>query len=73
MLELAMLTEISKAAALAAYDGNTGALAHALGVTVQAIYQWPDDEPIPQARQWQLAVLRPEIFGAEPSVPAKVA
>lgn len=28
----------------------------------QAVNQWPDDEPIPEARQWQLALLRPDVF-----------
>lgn len=29
-----------------------------------AVGQWPDDQPIPQARQWQLSLLRPDVFGA---------
>jgi hypothetical protein len=37
-------------------------LADLCGITRSAVCQWPDEEPIPQARQWQLQVLRPELF-----------
>ena len=37
-------------------------LADLFGITRSAVCQWPDDEPIPQPRQWQLQVLRPELF-----------
>jgi hypothetical protein len=30
----------------------------------QAVNQWPDAEPIPEARQWQLALLRPDVFSS---------
>lgn len=43
-------------------DINDSQLAVLLGVTRSAVAQWPDDEPIPQARQWQLQLLRPEAF-----------
>ena len=39
-------------------------LADFLGVTRSAISQWPDDEPIPMQRQWQLRALRPDLFRA---------
>ena len=29
----------------------------------QAVNQWPAKQPIPAARQWQLALLRPDVFG----------
>lgn len=37
-------------------------LADLFGITRSAVCQWPDDEPIPQPRQWQLRVLRPDLF-----------
>ena len=37
-------------------------LADLFSITRSAVCQWPDDEPIPQPRQWQLQVLRPELF-----------
>lgn len=55
---------ISKDEALAAYGGDTLALAEALGITRSAIYQWPDG-PIPQAQALRLRyVLKPDVFGA---------
>jgi hypothetical protein len=54
---------ISKDEALAAYGGDTLALAEALGITRSAIYQWPDG-PIPQAQALKLRyVLKPDVFG----------
>lgn len=54
---------IEKAAAMAAYEGNASELARALGITPQAIYQWPDG-PIPEVHALKLRfVLRPEVFG----------
>lgn len=38
------MTRITKAEAIAAYDGNASQLARALGISPQAIYQWPDGE-----------------------------
>ena len=40
--------------------GGAGALALILGISRQAVYQWP--EQVPQARLWQLKVLKPEWF-----------
>ena len=31
--------------------------------TKQAANQWPDDEPLPDARQWELIARRPDLFG----------
>lgn len=31
-----------------------------------AVGQWPDDKPIPSARQWELRAKFPDIFGTEP-------
>ena len=53
---------ISKAEAIAAYDGNASALARALGVTPQAIYQWPDG-PVAEGYALKLFyVLKPKYF-----------
>lgn len=53
--------------------GTAKALADLLGITPGAVSQWGDD--IPEARMWQLRVIKPEWFasGAEgaPEVPAK--
>lgn len=57
---------ISKAQAIAAYDGNTAALARALGITPSAIYQWPDG-PIGEVHALKLRfVLKPDVFGETP-------
>lgn len=40
-------------------------LARVVGIrNRQAVNQWRDDEPIPEARQWQLSSLRPDLFDA---------
>jgi hypothetical protein len=43
-----------------ALAGTAMALAKMLGIQRQAVSQWGDE--IPQARLWQLKVLRPEWF-----------
>jgi DNA-binding transcriptional regulator YdaS (Cro superfamily) len=57
-----------------ALAGTSMALAKMLGIQRQAVYQWGDE--IPQARLWQLKVLRPEWFTkskvSKQIVPAKV-
>lgn len=42
------------------HAGSPKALADLLGITPSAVSQWGDD--VPQAREWQLKVLRPEWF-----------
>lgn len=32
-----------------------------------AVGQWPEDEPIPEARQWQLRARHPHVFGLQPA------
>ena len=50
---------ITKQQAVAAYGGNASALARALGITPQAIYQWPDG-PIDEGHALKLwFVLKP--------------
>ena len=64
---------ITKAAAIAAYDGNASALARDFGITPQAIYQWPDG-PIDEGYALKLRyVLKPDVFGEAPSNPAEKA
>lgn len=62
---------VTKSQALAAYEGNASALARALGVTPQAVYQWPDG-PIREGHALKLwFVLKPEFFqAAEPAATA---
>lgn len=54
--------------------GTSMALAKMLGIQRQAVSQWGDE--IPQARLWQLKVLRPEWFKKSKAnkqiMPAKV-
>jgi len=45
--------------------GSASALAELLGITQSAISQWGED--IPQARVWQLRVLRPKWFAKVPA------
>ena len=40
--------------------GSVTELAKLLGIKREAIYQWKDK--IPQAREWQLKILRPKWF-----------
>lgn len=55
---------ITKTEALAAYDNNASALARALGIKPQAIYQW-DDGPIGEVHALKLRfVLKPDVFGS---------
>lgn len=64
---------ITKAEALAAYDGDTLALANALGISRSAVYQWADG-PIPEAQALKLRyVLKPEVFGPAPAQPSAAA
>ena len=54
--------ETKKAIELA---GSMTALAAMLGISVSAVSQW--GEMIPEQREWQLRVLRPEWFKDEPA------
>lgn len=59
---MSSVPQITKAEALAAYDGNASALARALLISPQAIYQWPEG-PIADVHALKLAfLLKPEIF-----------
>lgn len=66
-----MQTPITKERALQAFGGSQAELARALKIKPQAVQQWPDGEPIPELRQWQLCALRPDIFGKAPTTSAK--
>lgn len=57
------LHAITKDEALRLYENNATALASALGISQQAVSDWPADRPIPDARQWQLRALHPSVFG----------
>jgi hypothetical protein len=48
-----VVTSITKAKAIEAFDGNASALARALKIRPQAIYQW-DDGPIPEKQALKL-------------------
>jgi hypothetical protein len=47
-----------------AQDAQLGKL---LGVTRAAVSLWPDDKPLPLARRFQLALMRPDLFQASPT------
>ncbi len=38
-------------------------LAEFFGVGKGAVSAWPEDEPLPEGRQWQAIALRPDVFG----------
>lgn len=53
---------VTKEDAVAAFDGNSAALARALGITPSAVYQWPEG-PIAEGYALKLRfVLKPEHF-----------
>lgn len=61
-----------KTATAIEHAGSPKALAELLGITPSAISQWGDE--VPQAREWQLRVLRPSWFeGSETPAEQKVA
>lgn len=37
-------------------------LAEFFGVGKAAVSNWPEDEPLPDVRQWQARALRPDLF-----------
>jgi len=49
--------------------GSAKALADLLGITQSAISQWEDD--VPEPREWQLRVLRPQWFKKDEPVKAR--
>jgi len=61
-----MITKRYLKQALAAKDAD---LARLFSITPSAIAQWHEDKPVPQIRQWQIRVLRPDIFGYSPPSP----
>jgi hypothetical protein len=40
---------VKKATAFALLGGNTRAVAHFLGISIQAVYKWPEDKPLPRS------------------------
>jgi len=57
-----MKIQIAKNKAIRLF-GSRVALAKALGISKEAVYQWPEDKPIPQARALQIRyILKPEAF-----------
>ena len=58
---------MTKAAVKAALKIETDAgLAALLGIGRWAVGQWPADKAIPEARQWQLRAMHPDLFGPAP-------
>ncbi|MFK3846636.1 hypothetical protein [Stenotrophomonas sp. NPDC078853] len=41
---------------------NDAGLAKFFNVTPSAVCQWADDDPLPEARQWQAKATRPDLF-----------
>jgi hypothetical protein len=55
--------DMTKTAVKAALELETDAdLARFFGIGRWAVGQWPDDQPIPEARQWELRAKRPDLF-----------
>ncbi|KXB19094.1 helix-turn-helix domain-containing protein [Xylella fastidiosa] len=42
-------------------------LADFFGVSKAAVSKWPENQGMPEVRQWQLRALRPDVFGAPPT------
>ena len=62
---------ITKRQLRAALDADTDTkLADFFGITISAVSQWPEDEPIPERRMLQVALRRPDIFGPAPTEPS---
>lgn len=41
-------------------------LARFFGLSRGAIFHWPEADPIPESRQWELKARRPDLFGPAP-------
>jgi hypothetical protein len=55
--------DITKAEAKARLGIQTDvALGRLLGISGKAVSQWPEADPIPEGRQWQLRALRPDLW-----------
>lgn len=55
--------DMTKRAVKAALEIETdAALAAYFDIGRWAVGQWPDDEPIPEGRQWELRAKRPDLF-----------
>jgi hypothetical protein len=55
--------DMTKRAVKVALDCRTDAdLARFFDIGRWAVGQWPDEAPIPDARQWQLRAKRPDLF-----------
>ncbi len=59
--------KMTKRAVREALGGKDADVARFFGVTAGAVSQWPDDELLPEARQWQLMALRPDLFSPPPA------
>ena len=58
--------DMTKRAVKKALDLDTDAdLARFFEIGRWAVGQWPDDEPIPDGRQWELRAKRPDLFSAK--------
>lgn len=40
-------------------------LARFFGLSRGAVFHWPESEPIPESRQWELRARRPDLFEGE--------
>lgn len=57
--------EITKRAAKTALGFSTDVeLSKYFVCTKQAVGSWPEDEPLPIGRQWELCARRPDLFDA---------
>ncbi len=61
---------MTKRAVREALGGKDADVARFFGVTAGAVSQWPDDELLPEGRQWQARALRPDLFGDYRQPPA---
>lgn len=55
--------DMTKAAVKKALGFTTDAeLSRFFGISRWAVGQWPENEPIPEGRQWELRARRPDVF-----------
>ena len=46
-------------------DATDADIARFFDIKHAAVWQWPEDAPIPKGRQWELRARRPDLFPSE--------
>lgn len=66
-------TELRKRLRAAGQKDSDAAIAAIFGIFRQAVQLWPDDAPIPELRELQLQVRRPDLCGSLSAVKRRAA